>query len=76
MRSIALLLCVASLALAGCKVCGIGACKAEQGRAVTAIIPNADGSLRITTCTVTTKGTSGTVDACRDHLVPSGEPPK
>ena len=72
MRSVVLLLCVA---LAGCKVC-VGACKKEQGRAVTAIVPNADGSLRITTCTVTTKGTSGTVDACRDHLVPSTEPPR
>jgi len=75
MRSIAWLVCAAALALGGCKVC-VNACKKEQGRAVTAIIPSADGSLKITTCTLTTQGTGGAVDACRDHLVPSTEPPK
>lgn len=75
MRSLAWVMCTAWLSLAGCKVC-VNACKAEQGRVVTAIIPNADGSLKITTCTLTTKGNGGTVDACRDHIIPSGQPPK
>lgn len=71
---IAWVMCTAWLS-GGCKVC-VNACKKDQGRAITAIVPNADGTLKITTCTLTTEGAGGTVDACRDHLIPSGTPPK
>jgi hypothetical protein len=72
MRSgwIALALVVAaSLATAGCKVC-VGACKKDQGRAVTAVVPAPDGSIKVTTCTLTTKGSTASVSACKDHQVP------
>jgi hypothetical protein len=71
MRWMALVLCASSLGLAGCRVCGVGACKKEQGNVITAVVPNMDGTIKITTCKLTTKGSEGTVDACRDHVVPA-----
>ena len=70
MRLVALLLCAASLGSAGCRVCW-GSCKKEQGRVVTAVMPNLDGTIKVTTCALTTKGSDGTVDGCRDHVVPA-----
>jgi hypothetical protein len=61
---------LSALALGGCTFCGFGACAKEQGRAVTAIVPRPDGSIVVTTCTLTTKGTSATVTGCRDHVIP------
>lgn len=59
--------------LAGCRVC-LGACAKEQGRAVTGVVPQPDGTIQITTCTLTTKGTSGRGDACRAHVIPAPAP--
>jgi hypothetical protein len=41
---------------------------------VTAVVPNLDGTIKVTTCTLTTKGVEGTVDGCRDHVVPAPAP--
>ncbi len=69
MRSFVLLVVVA---LAGCKVC-VGACKKDQGRAVTAVVPNADGTMQVTTCALTTKGTDSKLGDCRDVVLPSAD---
>lgn len=73
MRILVLCLCIASLGLSGCSVC-VGACKKNQGRAVAGLVPNADGTIQVQTCTLTTEGKGSTVDACQAKLIPSPTP--
>lgn len=70
MRGTWILLCIAALAAGGCKVCW-NACAKDQGRAVTAVMPAPDGTITVTTCTLTTKGKSAATRNCRDHTLPA-----
>jgi hypothetical protein len=65
---------VALALFGGCKVCGVGACAKEQGHVVVAMVPQPDGSIIVTTCTLTTKGTSAMVAGCTQHTLPRIQP--
>lgn len=58
-----------ALGTAGCRVCA-GACAKTHGRVVAGVVPQADGSLTVTSCELTTKGSDSTLAACRDVVVP------
>ncbi|MBX3156562.1 MAG: hypothetical protein KF773_11220 [Deltaproteobacteria bacterium] len=66
MRRVVLLI---ALFASGCKVC-VNACAKDQGRAVTGVVPAPDGSLVVTSCKLTTKGSTAAVSGCTEQQLP------
>lgn len=70
MRLLAIIGLVGLTLFSGCKVCGLGACAKDQGRAVTAMVPQPDGTILVTTCSLITEGAGASVSKCNQHSLP------
>ncbi len=70
MRLVVIAAVAALVLFSGCKICGLGACAKDQGRAVAAVVPQPDGTIVVTTCSLVTKGSGATLGNCNQHTLP------